>query len=248
LIGALIFVASVIRVDIAQAVSRVARHIHNPSEAVHEAAIRILLYLNQTCDLGITHYGGLKETSLDALARSVHVLVDASWEVGHSVSGVVLMVAGGAANWVSRKQVIQGLSSQDVETYAASVAAADLLHQRGLLQELGVPMQVPTTIWSDNSGTVSVANDAGSIARSRHLAMRARFLQDFKAEGEGKICYIKTEDNASDALTKPLDRAKFTKHRNYMLGIADVESLHTQREVEAAASAEKVKEKRSPPE
>ena len=240
LIGALIFVASVIRVDIAQAVSRVARHIHNPSEAVHEAAIRILLYLNQTCDLGIT-YGGLKETSLGALARSVHVLVDASWEVGHSVSGVVLMVAGGAANWVSRKQVIQGLSSQDVETYAASVAAADLLHQRGLLQELGVPMLGPTTIWSDNSGTVSVANDAGSIARSRHLAMRARFLQDFKAEGEGKICYIKTEDNASDALTKPLDRAKFTKHRNYMLGIADVESLRTQREAEAAASAEKKK-------
>ena len=30
---------------------------------------------------------GLKGTSLGALARSVHVLVDASWEVGHSVSG-----------------------------------------------------------------------------------------------------------------------------------------------------------------
>jgi hypothetical protein len=38
------------------------------------------------------------------VCRSVHVLVDASWEVGHSVSGVVLVVAGGAANWVSRKQ------------------------------------------------------------------------------------------------------------------------------------------------
>jgi hypothetical protein len=152
-------------------VSRVARHIHNPSDEVHAAAIRILLYLNQTCDLGIT-YGRISDGTIEALARSVHVLVDASWEVGHSVSGVVLMVAGGAAAWISRKQVIQGLSSVDVETYAASAAAADLLHQRGLLQELGVPMQSPTTIWCDNAGTVNIANDAGSVGRSRHLAMR----------------------------------------------------------------------------
>ena len=231
LIGALIFVASVMRVDVAQAVSRVARHIHNPSETVHAAAIRILLYLNQTKDLGIT-YGGLKDSSVHGLTRSMHVLVDASWEVGCSVSGVVLMVAGGAVAWVSRKQAIQGLSSPDVETYAASAAAADLLHQRGLTQEFGMPMTEPTTIWCDNTGTVSVANDSGSVSRSRHLAMRARFLQDFKATGEGKVCYIRTDDNAADALTKPLERAKFSKHRAYLLGMVDVEELRAKRELE----------------
>jgi hypothetical protein len=242
LIGALIFVASVMRVDIAQAVSRVARHIHNPDETVHAAAIRILLYLNQTKDLGIT-YGGLKESSIDALTRSVHVLVDASWEVGCSVSGIVLMVAGGAAAWVSRKQAIQGLSSPDVETYAASAAAADLLHQRGLMQEFGLPMQAPTTIWSDNSSTVAISNDAGSVARSRHLAMRARFLQDFKTEGEGKVSYIRTEDNAADALTKPLERARFTKHRQYLLGMIDVQQIADQRELEKATDDGKPEKK-----
>ena len=242
LIGALIFVASVMRVDIAQAVSRVARHIHNPDETVHAAAIRILLYLNQTKDLGIT-YGGLKESSIDALTRSVHVLVDASWEVGCSVSGIVLMVAGGAAAWVSRKQAIQGLSSPDVETYAASAAAADLLHQRGLMQEFGLPMQAPTTIWSDNSSTVAISNDAGSVARSRHLAMRARFLQDFKTEGEGKVSYIRTEDNAADALTKPLERARFTKHRQYLLGMIDVQQIADKRELEKATDDGKPEKK-----
>ena len=79
-------------------------------------------------------------------------------------------------------------------------------------------MQSPTTIWCDNAGTVNIANDAGSVGRSRHLAMRARFLQDFKAAGEGKICYVKTEDNAADALTKPLERGRFSKHRSYLLG------------------------------
>jgi hypothetical protein len=53
--------------------------------------------------------------------------------------------------------------------------------------------------------------------------MRARFLQDFKAMGEGKVCYIRTDDNAADAPTKPLERAKFAKHRAYLLGMVDVE-------------------------
>ena len=39
--------------------------------------------------------------------------------------------------------------------------------------------------------------------------MRARFLQDFKTEGEGKVSYIRTEDNAADALTKPLGAIQF---------------------------------------
>ena len=93
-------------------------------------------------------------------------------------------------------------------------------------------MTDPTTIWCDNTGTVNIANDAGSVARSRHLAMRARFLQDFKAMGEGKVCYIRTEDNAADALTKPLERARFLKHRAYLLGMVDVEELRTKRELE----------------
>ena len=82
---------------------------------------------------------------------------------------------------------------------------------------------------------MNIANDAGSVGRSRHLAMRARFLQDFKAAGEGKICYVKTEDNAADALTKPLERGRFSKHRSYLLGMVDVEQITRERELHAGA-------------
>ena len=148
------------------------------------------------------------------------MVVDASWEVGHSVSGMALIVAGAAAQWVSRKQAITSMSSMDAETYAAAAAAADMIHLRGLLQELGVPcMEVPTPMWSDNSGTVNVANDSGSVGRSRHLAMRAKFLQDCKELGITRVGYIATNDNPADLLTKPLDRAKFQKHRAYLMGL-----------------------------
>ena len=100
---------------------------------------------------------------------------------------------------------------------------ADLLHLRGLLQELGIPVALtPTPIWCDNTGAVNVGNDSGSVGRSRHLAMRARFLQDCKAAGEARIGYVPTDNNASDMLTKPLDRAKFKKHRTYLMGQMDL--------------------------
>ena len=73
--GALIFVASVMRVDVAQAVSRVARHIHNPNETVHAAAMRILLYLNQTRDLGNHHLRrieGLERSRFDSGRACCH--------------------------------------------------------------------------------------------------------------------------------------------------------------------------------
>jgi hypothetical protein len=220
LIGALIFVASVLRVDVAQAVFRVARHMANPSEAAHAAALRILLYLHATKKLGIT-YGALRDRSKEGLGRSMHVLVDASWEVGRSVSGVAIMMAGAAIAWVSRRQLMEALSSMDSETYAASLAAADLIHHAGLVEEFGIPILHAVPMWSDNTGTVSVANDAGSVSRGRHLAMRARFLQDCKLANILQVGYVQTSENAADALTKPLDRSKFIKHRMYLMGSAE---------------------------
>ena len=51
LIGALVFITSVLRVDAAHAVFRVARNMANPSTEAHNAAVRILLYLFHTKDL-----------------------------------------------------------------------------------------------------------------------------------------------------------------------------------------------------
>ena len=220
LIGALVFIASVLRIDVAQAVFRVARNMANPSEEAHNAAVRILLYLFHTKSMGIT-YGAIKDRTAEGLGRSLHVLVDANWEVGKSVTGVAIMLAGAAVTWISRKQLMEALSSMDSETYAASLGAADLIHIRGLVEEMGVVIHHAVPMWSDNSGTVSVANDSGSVGRARHLTMRARFLQDCKSAGICQVGYVPTQENAADMLTKPLDRSKFSKHRMYLMGMAD---------------------------
>ena len=51
--------------------------------------------------------------------------------------------------------------------------------------------------------------------------MRARFLQDCKSAQVCQVGYVPTLENAADMLTKPLDRSKFSKHRMYLMGMAD---------------------------
>ena len=98
-----------------------------------------------------------------------------------------------------------------------SGSGAELLWLRGLLSELGVPQEGPTTIWCDNSGTVAIANDAASVGRSRHIARRARFMLDITRQGAAQVQHIPTAVNAADLLSKPLDRARFVQLREHLM-------------------------------
>ena len=79
LIGALIFIGTTTRPDVAQAVCRVARHMSVPTEASRRAARRILLYLLRTATLGLTYGGGVRD---DAILRAMHKAVGSDAEGG----------------------------------------------------------------------------------------------------------------------------------------------------------------------
>ena len=66
-------------------------------------------------------------------------------------------------------------------------------------------------------GAVAVASDAASIGRSRHIARRANFLQDMHESGEIEPRHLPGEDTCADALTKPLDKKRFVRLREYLM-------------------------------
>ena len=78
-------------------------------------------------------------------------------------------------------------------------------------------VSVLTTLWVDNTGAVAVASDAASIGRSRHIARRANFLQDMHESGEIEPRHLPSEDTCADALTKPLDKKRFVRLREYLM-------------------------------
>ena len=97
------------------------------------------------------------------------------------------------------------------------MAAADTVWARGLLQELGVLFAGPTNLWIDNSAAVSVASDAGSVGRSKHIARRARFLVELHQKKEVAFRGMSGTVQSADLLTKPLDRSRFTALRRFIM-------------------------------
>ena len=212
-----------------------------PTSDAVRAAQRVLIYIARTSTLGITYGGGAAEHGLvvsgmrasegeagkrgeaDNTHGSLMGISDASWEVGPSVSGQLVMFNHAALAWTSRKQASTSLSSTEAEIFAAASAAAEVLWIKGLLGELGVAHPHATTLFSDNQGCVSIANDARSLGRSRHIARRARFLLEAKLSGSLRLAHLKGESMPADALTKPLERKRFAALRNYIMNEASSE-------------------------
>ena len=226
LIGALMYISSTCRPDVAHSVHRLARMMSRPNKKVWACSLRTLVYLLGCADQGITYGGGRPESlRLSAVHKpfespeggGLAALSDANWEVGPSVSGYLVMLANAAVAWCSKKQPSTSLSSTEAETFAAAAATSETLWARGLLAELGAPQAGPTVLWVDNSGAVAIASDAASIGRSRHIARRANFCLEANAGGAVRQRWLSTEANVADVLTKPLDRKRFIKLRGYMM-------------------------------
>ena len=143
--------------------------------------------------------------------------VDASWEVESSTTGYLIFLNGSVIQWSSKKQPGIQLDTTGTEVMAASACVAEVVHERGLKEEMGYPSPGPTDVWCDNAGAVHIAKDSASVNRAKHIIRRARFLQQSTEAGEVRVQFISTERQPADMLTKPLDKVRFTKFRDYTL-------------------------------
>ena len=69
-----------------------------------------------------------------------------------------------------------------------------------------------------NTAAIDVSSDPMYYDRSKHIARRDLFIRELVANNVIKPEFIRTEENPADALTKPLPKAAFMKHRNKLLG------------------------------
>ena len=211
-VGAMIYAPSCSRVDCAYAVNMCARCLAFPTEEMDALADKIIVYMAQTSAQGITY---------DGTAPNANVFCaysDSDFALGHSTTGFGLCYGNGTIEYSSKRQTSIATSSTEAEIMAASQCAFEILYYRGLLEEMGVDMSEPTTLYVDNSGAIALSKHQTSCKRSRHIHRRWLKLRELVNEGHIKVVYINTDDNPSDMLTKPLAYAKFVKHRDTLMG------------------------------
>jgi hypothetical protein len=204
------------RPDIAFSVSYLARYLNCFDETHFAQALKVLHYVAQTQDLGITY-------SRDSTVQP-HGYSDSDWgtdiETRKSTTGYVFIMSGGAVSWKSKLQPTVALSSADAEYMALSASAQESHYLRMLCSDLHIPCEVPTVMLADNQSAIVMANNPTMTAANKHINIRHHFIRDHIKNGDITLKYVSTLDNAADLLTKALPFDSFSRHRGLILNIA----------------------------
>jgi len=210
LVGALMYVATCTRPDIAHAVGEVAKHCERHGQQHWIAAKRILKYLKTTADYSIVFDGKSKGELLG--------FVDASWasdlDTRRSTTGYVFFLNGSVVSWKSKRQPTVATSSTEAEYMALYSATQEAVWLRLLLNGLGCASEMPTTICQDNQGCIALAKNPVFHARTKHIDIKFHFLREKVEAGVIELEYKPTDEMIADGLTKGLGKVKHTSFVN----------------------------------
>ncbi|GAX73441.1 hypothetical protein CEUSTIGMA_g893.t1, partial [Chlamydomonas eustigma] len=193
-VGALMYLQTGTRPDLAYVVGLLARFFQSPTELHMDLLTSVMRYLQTTQHFGIEFWGE-KHKGLVGFSESSDV------DNRRSTTGYVFTYNGGAVSWSSRLQPTVAVSTMEAEYMAASAAAKEALWLRKLMCELQVSDK-PVHIWGDNQSALCVLKDPISSARSKHIDTMHYFVRERIAMGHLSYQYISTANMVANILTK----------------------------------------------
>lgn len=209
LIGMLLYVSTNTRPDISASVAILAQRVSKPRKLDLTEALRVVRYLVATKDLKLKLFDKSKPPLI--------AFSDSDWAEDRtsrkSISGVLCQVFGGSISWSSRKQDVVSISTTEAEFYALAETIKEVIWLKGILIDLGIKVESPITVNSDNQSTIMMINNPKSSSRTKHIDVRLHFVRDYVYCNKIKLKYCPTDVNTADMLTKPLAGIKIKQHR-----------------------------------
>ena len=224
LIGAILFVVTHSRPDCSTATSILCSCLAKPQKKHWKAGIRLIAYLYQTKELGLSYSSKIHED----LWNKPLGYVDAAWasEKGSkSRGGHVVKVNGAAVSYQSKLIKSICLSSAEAETSAAIACLKDIIWLRTLLYELGYPQPGSTEVFEDSQAMIGASSNNAQTKASRYYQLRTAFIRQLVKSGTVHLTYVDTQNQVADTLSKNLGKEAFQKHQIGLLG-PQPEMLH----------------------
>jgi hypothetical protein len=199
LVGSLHYL-SITRPDVAFAVNKLSQQMQAPTITHMQALKRVLRYLKSTISHGL-HL--VKTTNLNVTA-----FCDADWggdTIDRKSTGAYVVYLGpNAISWSCKKQSTVARSSTEAEYRTIATTTAEILWLRQLLHELGLVLNQPPTIFSDNIGATYLCANPVFHSRMKHLAIDYHFVRDLVAANQLQVSHVSSSHQLADLLTKSL--------------------------------------------
>ena len=215
-VGSLMWLVTMTRPDIANAVRAVARHSHSPTERHWKAVLKIIEYLLDSKYLGLTfERGSGLELSLWTDSNYAEKADDR-----RSVSGIAVMMCYVVVAWASLTQKVHALSTTEAEYISITDGVKELLFAKGVVSFL-VPelSERCCDVFVDNAGAISLANNPLSSARTKHIDVRYHFIRELVRSKTIRVQYVTSAQQHADILTKPLTGGSFVLHRGVLMNL-----------------------------
>ncbi|KAG5870711.1 hypothetical protein JTB14_036174 [Gonioctena quinquepunctata] len=185
------------------AVSQASRFLSNPRRKHWSAVKRILRYLKGTQTFGLMYCA--EEVNLIAYS-------DADF-AGDLTTGYLSIIAGASITWSSHLQKCVSRSTTESEYIAASDAAQEISWLRIFLRELGIDILEPTKLFMDNQSAIRLVKNTEYHKRTKHIDVKNHYIRERAEDNTLIVCYVASEDQFADNLTKALPKEKFVKNR-----------------------------------
>jgi hypothetical protein len=215
------------------AVSQCARYIQSTKRS-HELALeQIGQYLKGTLYEGLI----LQPTGMLDIDRYVDADFAGLWPredkqdpscAVKSRTGFVICISSCPVIWSSKLQTYIALSTMESEYNALNMSMREVLPLKRLVEAVtkGVGLSeerrttFKTTVWEDNSGTLTLANlEPGRMTpRSKHYAIKYHWFMQQLCPNKVEVKKIYTDNEKADIFTKGLRTVKFQQIRFILSG------------------------------
>jgi hypothetical protein len=211
-----IYFVSWTRPDLAFAVSKLCKYMHNPGREHIVALKRLLRYLKGTASYGLK-YDFSAAASTAGAQLGVYGYYDAAHadclDTMRSTLAYVFFFCGCPISWHTKLHSVITTSTNHSEYCAAAKAAKEAKWWDKVLTEIGFGRFVrPIDLFSDSKGCISMSYNPVARTASKHIDLADHYAREQQEAGTITITYVSTKDMIADVLTKPLAQADFAKH------------------------------------
>ncbi|KAK2067943.1 hypothetical protein P8C59_001642 [Phyllachora maydis] len=118
-----------------------------------------------------------------------------------STYGYLYKLAGRPISWKTKRATTITLSTLEAETDRLTEAIRKVQWIIGLFSKLHRPIDYPITLYRDNQGSITVANDPALHARTKHTLLKFRYIREQVKAKIVTIIYLNTKFNSTGYFT-----------------------------------------------
>ena len=197
-VGSLLWLSTMTRSNITNAVRAVARYAHTPTERLWHAIMKILSYLDGTKSFGITFVRG------SGRGLEVYADVDYADKANERRSaGIAVTLGSTVVSHVSKTQHVASLPNSETEYIVTGDGVKEALYVRAVLSFIAPETSgASIKVLEDNQRAKTLIEDPLSSARSKHIDVRFHFICDLFRTRKTSVEYVASTEQQADILPR----------------------------------------------